>query len=109
MKKVIIRYKDKNFKVSVSEDNTSILDSYKVKSIGDMKGILSEIRSKADSSMAVNNRSIFSMVNEWRVHNLLYTFNIQRDRTRSVDLDTNQPWYMKIAYTVLSPFYLHFY
>lgn len=109
MKKIIIRYKDKSFKVSISEDNTSIIDSYKVKSIRDMKGILSEIRSEADSSMAVNNRSIFSMINEWRVHNLLYTFNIQRNRTKSVDLDTRQPWYMRITYTVLSPFYLHFF
>lgn len=108
MKKVIIRYKDKSFKVSISKDNTSILDSYKVKNIRDMKGILNKIRSEADESMAVNNRSNFSMINEWRVHNLLYSFNIQRARTKSVDLNTGQSWYIKAMYTILSPFYLHF-
>lgn len=52
----------------------------------------------------IHRRTMFSLINEWRVHNLLYELNIERDRTESVDLDVDQPWYMKVLYTVISPF-----
>ena len=109
MERIIVRYKDNSLKVNVSKDNTCILDSYTVKGIEDMKGILTEIRHEvSENDMAIHNRSIFSMINEWRVHNLLYSLNIQRNRTRSVNLNTGQPWYVVALYTILSPFYLHF-
>ena len=62
----------------------------------------------AGKSMAIHRRSVSSMIKEWRVHNLLYSLNIQRDRTGSVDLNTGQPWYVRAAYSILSSFYLHF-
>lgn len=116
MKRLIIRYKDYILKVTVDKVNTCILDSYKVKSISDMRGVLKEIRNEVWAvddinryPQAIHYRTLFSMVNEWRVHNLLYSLGILRDRVGSVDLNTNQPWYIKLLYTVLSPFYFHFY
>lgn len=73
-----------------------------------MLGILYKIQEEADDNSAINKRGVWGMVHEWRTHNLLYALNIQRDRTRSVDLNLNQPWYIKVAYPLLSPFYLHF-
>lgn len=74
-----------------------------------MKNILKETKREAnDKLLAINKRSNFSMINEWRVHNLLYSLNIQRDRTRSVDLNIGQPWYINMLYTIISPFYFHF-
>lgn len=115
MKRLIIRYKDYILGVVVDETNTCILDSYKVKSISDMRGVLKEIRNKAwvedgidGQPQAIHFRTLFSMVNEWRVHNLLYSLGILRDRVGSVDLNTNQPWYVKLLYTILSPCYFHF-
>lgn len=109
MKQIIIRYKDKSYRVTISGTNTNILDSYSIKSITDMRNIIKEVKNKvSDNSMAIHHRSLFSMMNEWRVHNLLYSFGIQKDRTKSVDLDLNQPWYMKVAYILLSPLYFHF-
>lgn len=109
MKKVIIQYKNFTLKVHASKDNTYIQDSYKVKSIDDMQDILWMIQSEVeDDSMAINKRSIWGMTHEWRAHNLLYSLGIEKDRTRSVDLDINQPWYLKIGYRVLSLFYFHF-
>lgn len=108
MKRMIIEHKDFILKVNSSENNTTIFDSYKVSKSSDMKSIIKGIRTKAPKNYAINKRSIFGMINEWRVHNLLYSFGIKRDRTKDVDLDTEQPWYMKVAYFILSTFYFNF-
>lgn len=75
-----------------------------------MKKILYRIKDKVkeDKTLAIHNRSVSSMVNEWRVHNLIYSLGIFKDRTKSVDLNIGQPWYIKALYTILSPFYFHF-
>lgn len=109
MKKVIIVYKDFILKVHVSKNNTCILNSYKVKNINDMQDILYIIQNKIeDSNMAINKRGVWDMIHEWRAHNLLYSFGIEKDRTKSVDLEINQPWYKELGYKILSCFYFHF-
>ena len=108
MKRIIIEYKNLILKVNISKEDTCILDSYKVRNIKDMSDIIYGIRSHATKDMAVFSRSISSMIAEWRVHNLLYELNIQRDRTKDVNLNSNQPWYIKAIYYIISPFYLHF-
>lgn len=107
MKKYIVKYKYGNLVVRASESNTCIANSYRVKKSKDMKHVLLEIRQKAQNepAFAIHHRSISSMIREWRVHNLLYYLDIERDRTRSVDLDIPQPWYIRTAYFMLSPFY----
>lgn len=109
MKKIIVRHKDFTLKVHISQSNTTIFDSYKVKSPRDMKSILYSIKAESSNKMAINKRNISSMIYEWRTHNLLYTLGIMRDRTKSVDLNIGQPWYSKVLYFILSPFYFHFY
>lgn len=108
MKKLIIRHKDFILKVHASEDNTTIFDSYKVKSPWDMKSIIYCIKAEASDKMAINKRNISSMIYEWRTHNLLYALGIMRDRVKSVDLNTGQPWYIKALYAIISPFYFNF-
>ena len=108
MKKLIIRHKDFILKVHASENNTTIFDSYLVKSPWDMESIIYYIKAETSDEYAVNKRNIPGMIYEWRVHNLLYSLGIKRDRTKDVDLNINQPWYIKAAYTILSPFYFHF-
>lgn len=108
MKKVIIRHLDRALKVHISEDNTTIFDSYKVKSIWDMRSIIYRIKVEASDTMSVNKRSVSSMIHEWRTHNLLYTLGIMKNRTGSVDLNIDQPWYIRVLYAIISPFYFHF-
>ena len=108
MKKLIIRHKDFILKVHASENNTTIFDSYLVKSPWDMESIIYYIKDETSDEYAINKRNIPGMIYEWRVHNLLYSLGIKRDRTKDVDLNINQPWYIKAAYTILSPFYFHF-
>lgn len=109
MKRVIIRYNNLPIKVNISHDNTCILDSYKIKSVHAMHEILYMIRDEDELGyMAINKRSIWGMTHEWRAHNLLYALNIHINRTKDVDLDISQPWYYKVAYSVLSLFYPRF-
>lgn len=108
MKKIIVRHKDFTLKVHISEDCTTIYDSYQVKSPRDMESIIYYIKAEVSDEMAINKRNISSMIYEWRTHNLLYTLGIMRDRVKSVDLNIGQPWYVKALYTIISPFYFHF-
>lgn len=108
MKRLIVRHKDFILRVHASENNTTILDSHQVKRPSDMKSLLYSIKTGLPDTYAINRRGIFGMINEWRVHNLLYSLGMFKDRTKDVDLDTDQPWYMSVLYFILSPFYLHF-
>ena len=105
MKEISIKYNEYIINVLLSIDNTSIIDSYRIKKINDMVNILKKIRNTCDNSYAIHKRSIFSMVNKWRVHNLLYFLHIKRKLTGTVDLNISQSIFIKIVYTLLSIFY----
>ena len=72
-----------------------------------MKSIINSIRQKCDNSNIIHKRSMYSLINEWRSHNLLYDLHIQRDRTKDVNLN-NETLIRRICYSVLSVLYLHF-
>ena len=105
MKEINIKYSKYIINVLLSTYNTSIIDSYRIRRINDMVNVLKKIRNTCNNSYAIHKRSIFRMVNEWRVHNLLYFLHIKRRRTGTVDLNVNQSIWVKIAYTLLSVFY----
>lgn len=89
-------------------DCVSIRDSYKFKRIKDMKRIIKDIRTK-HPDCCLHQRSMFSLINEWRAHNLLYSLIPPlRFRTGSVDLNIGQPWWVSICYFILSCCYLRF-
>ena len=100
-----IKYSECIINVLLNTNNTSITDSYRIRGINDMVNVLKKIRNTCDDSYAIHKRSIFGMVNEWRVHNLLYFLHIKRRKTGTVDLNVNQSIWVKIAYTLLSVFY----
>lgn len=108
MEKIIIEHKDFILRVHISEDNTTIFNSHIVKSSSDMESVLYKTRIKASDKYAINKRSIPSMTREWRVHNLLYSIGLFKNRTKDVDLNIGDPWYIKALYFILSPLYLSF-
>ena len=105
MKEINIKYSKYIINVLLSTNNTSITDSYRIRRIYDRVNVLKKIRNTCDNSYAIHKRSIVGMVNEWRVHNILYFLHIKRKRTGTVDLNINQSVWVKIAYTLLSVFY----
>lgn len=105
MENIIVTCFGKAYKVHVSDSLLTIEDSYRVKDPKDMKRILERIRSRATGKTILDKRSIDSMIKEWKCHNLLYTFGLFKSRTKSVDLQAEQPWYVKLGYSLLSIFY----
>ena len=85
-------------------DNVEIIDSYKITSLKDMNAKLNFIKKQCDDI----NRSVFSMRNEWRTHNLFYDLHIYRNRTKNVNLNKNLKWYLNIAYFIGSMFYFKY-
>lgn len=108
MRQFTIHYKRFSLKVEVSEDNTKIYDSYQVTSLKDMKAILFLIKSRVNNNYAINKRGYKDMINEWRVHNLLYSLHLFRERTKDVDLNFPQSTLEKTIYSILSLLYFHY-
>ena len=84
---------------SVTSDNIHIVDSAMV-SKRDFDAVLAIIRAEYPFC-PVWERGFGSLKNEWAVHNALYALGIARARTRDVDLNVPQPWYLHAAYAVL--------
>lgn len=105
---MFIEYNGMEFEVWPSKINTTIFNSYLITSMKDMKNILNLIREKVTYECAVHTLSINEMIKEWRVHNLFYCLGICKERVQHVDFNTDKTWYGKLAYSLLSPFYLHF-
>lgn len=108
MKKRLLKINDDlTLRVDLSETNTHIYSSYKVKNTRDMIYVIDKLREYYPyEPLAINIRTLFSMLAEWKAHNVLYFLNIKRDRTKDVDLDLNEKWYRKIGYFLLSLIYL---
>lgn len=91
--------------ISVSASNVHIENSYKVKSKSNMYCVIKHIKEKFPEH-DINKLSDFILVQEWASHNLCYTFNIYRDRTKDVDLDFNKKWYIKMIYAIIGFLYV---
>lgn len=71
--------------IIVTKTNIHIPDSFDYPK-KTFKGVL-EMEKKLHPDCDVFFRSMFSLQMEWATHNLLYILNIQRARTKDVDLD----------------------
>ena len=90
-------------KVSTSQNDTYIHNSHVIKRIKDMVAFIRMI-GLLDPNSTVSRRCLFSLINEWRSHNLAYSLGIYKDRSGSVDFD-KCPWYMAVLYCLASFLY----
>jgi hypothetical protein len=102
---MVLYYNDIELIISVSENNVNIKNSFKVKSKRDMYKIIKQIKCKYPENN-ISKISDFILVQEWATHNLCYSLNIYRERTKDVDLDYNKKWYYKIAYGIIGFLYI---
>ena len=68
-----------------SSNNVHIINSFEVTKIKSMIIILKNLRKEFPYIKVVHNRSLFSLINEWRAHNLLYNLGLFKSKTKDVD------------------------
>lgn len=111
---MLIQLNERTIEVNNIKEFVTIFNGYTITSINDMKNILNQIKEQTrDTEWAIHKRSINSMINEWRAHNLLNAFcpnslvNLKFS-LQHIDLEYPQSVKLKIAYTILNLFYWKF-
>ena len=89
----------------VTQENTHICDSCMIHSKKEMTDYLTHLRDTYSADMSINQRSLHSLVAEWRSHNLFYDLHVFRSRTHDVDLERHQTWYREVFCRVVNFFY----
>ena len=64
-----------------------IQDSYRIKNLKEMKGILNILMKYENEHPSAWDRTLTSMEKEWLIHNICYFLNYEPARTRHVDFD----------------------
>ena len=88
-----------NISFHIYSDRVKVINSYQVTNRQRIKEILYSF--KLEHQDIKFDRNISLLVKEWVVHNRLYKLNISRDRTKDVDLEYKQKWYLKVLYSIL--------
>lgn len=90
------------YDVSVTKENTHIVDSYKAGN-KDIKTTISALKKSyyLNKDFTIVTRSTKSLIREWRAHNVLYALHIFRSHTKDVDLNA-ETWYGNFVYALLS-------
>ena len=104
MHKLSYFHKNTYLHISFDELNIHIEDSYQVKTKKEMEEILWIVKGASFNRGISYLRKRASWIREWKAHNLLYKLGIQKERTRSVDLNENESIYRRIGYFFLSLF-----
>jgi hypothetical protein len=102
----IIQIENSLIKAYLNEFSTHIENSYKIKKEKEMKYIISYLKDHTNESYAIHKESMNNMLKEWKAHNILYKIGLFRNRTRSVDLNIDNKWYIKLIYAILAFFYI---
>ena len=92
-------------RIRLTKENTHVFDSYLIRSKEDIRAFLEEIREQSDPDMAIMQRTLNSLIAEWRSHNLFYYLHVFRSRTKDVDLERTQSWWREAFCRVVSFFY----
>ena len=82
----------------ITDNNIHLIDSYLIPK-EKMVWELIKIRN-LHPSCPVFQRSFRSLKAEWCSHNAAYFLGIKRERTKDVDLNYPQPWYVRLGYYV---------
>ena len=87
---------------SYTENNIHIIDSYLITSKDLMQEHLKTIRRGAFLNGGFEyKRSNESWLREWCAHNWLYDHNIEKDRTKDVDLNENEKLWKRLGYFII--------
>lgn len=91
-----IEFEGITYEYMIAYGNLHINDSYRMRKRNMLMAlyVLRDRHHKTD----IFKRSSKSLRREWATHNLLYALGIARERTKDVDLNYPQKWYVGLAY-----------
>ncbi len=99
----------KHYKYTITSDCLHIENSYLIHEKKDMEVFLKDVWRYAvtheDDYSIFSKRSIKSMIEEWRSHNLCYDLHLFRSRTKDVDINNPSKGWL-ILYKICSWFYV---
>ena len=99
---MIININDKKVEYTYNKDNIHIQDSFAITSKEEMIAILNEIRLEAAWNGICYKRDTKSWLTEWRAHNRLYNWGIEKERTGSVDLNESESKIRLFLYSIIA-------
>lgn len=88
--------------IKVSEHSVHIGNSFLFTNDSDKCRVLHQLFN--EYPQVLKHRSAQSFINEWKAHNILYQKDIEQERTKDVDFELKQKWYLKIAYWFIAHF-----
>lgn len=91
------------FSISVSDSCITVRNSFTTTDRTLIRSILEYVAIQAPNKVT-QNRSMFSLCNEWIAHSILYKLGIARSHTRDVDLEYPQSVLHSIAWTIIGTF-----
>lgn len=98
----MIEFEVKGLKIQSFPDNIKIIDSYKIKDKKLIKEAVIEILEKAP--MYFSNRTVRSLVREWKAHNRLYEWGLFVSHTKDCDLEAKESLFKRFFYFFLGRF-----
>lgn len=91
--------KIRGLEVICCKDNIKIKQSYIITNTKRMEEILMTILER--TTIYESERTLKSLLKEWKSHNRLYKMHLFRKHTSDCDLESNQKLFYKIAYFIL--------
>lgn len=98
----IFTYNNMKVICKFSAKNVQIVDSYKIRRPADMTAIIKLIKAEAKKRGLKFRRTNRSWLIEWKAHNYMYDRNIERIRTKSVDLNECESFFKLLGYFVIA-------
>lgn len=83
--------------INISENVITIFDSYRISNDDEKRKIIHDILSQMTFS-----RSEESLFDEWKAHNILYSWGWYVDRTKDVDFEANEALWKRIVYWLIA-------
>lgn len=89
------------FVYTITAKDITIYDSYTVMDKSKMNEVLYAIKLKHPGCKVFEVRKWDNLISEWKAHSRLYKWGLFKSHTKDVDLDTDEPLWRRIGYTIL--------
>lgn len=106
-KKIYYTFEEKDYEVTFNYDilNIHIENSHELYTRQEVIDALTYIHSTFEYKKLVSmgyTRTLKSQIDEWRAHNVMWSWGFKRSRTDSVDLDQNESKLRKFLYSIIA-------